>query len=138
MSNPTKPQDHKPKKPKAPKSDQPATAEEAAEAVDREETVKKVTIGGVEYSVDLTALRNPRTADDLGVLQEVEAQGADIEPELAAEVTMRLPGLLRRLLGYAQSRRMHVELEREHGADYNFGHTTQFLVELIRGVRPNS
>lgn len=115
-----KPQDHKPKT--------------EATAVETHRTSK---VDGIEWHLDVAGLRSPRTADDLGLLQEVADLGEDAPREYLAEMSIRVPGLLRRLVGLAESRRVHAHLEKKHGADYNMVHLAQFIVSLFREAAPN-
>lgn len=122
MVEPKKPQDRKPK-----------TTEP--------ETHRKVTVDGREYEVALAALSSPRTMDDLGLMQEVHditVEGDVIPKELSVEVALRMPGLLRRLVGFSGSRTVHAHLEKKHGDEYNIGHLASFVVSLIGGIAPNS
>lgn len=103
------------------------------------ETTRIVTVDGIEVSVNLALIGSPRTIDDLGVMQEAaEAEEAGaVDPELAAEAALRLPALLRRLVGYPGSRKVHATLESRHGAEYSLGHTVQFVVNMMKAVAPN-
>lgn len=118
--NPKRPQDHKSK-----------TA--AVKSVD-------VTVGGHKYTVLIAGLGDPRTMDDIGFLQEVNdltEAGAEIPPEMNSEAALRVPGLLRRMLGYSGARQAHGHLAAQHGSDYNIGHTTEFVFDLLSEASPN-
>lgn len=113
-----KPQDHKPE----------ATAVE---------THRVTTVDGIEWQLDISGLRSPRTADDLGLLQEVADMGEDAPKEYLAEMSIRVPGLLRRLVGLASARKVHAHLEKKHGDEYGMVHLAQFIVEMFKGAAPN-
>ena len=121
MVAPKKPQDHKPK------------AAPAVKSVD-------VTVRGHKYTVQIAGLGDPRTMDDIGFLQEVndmQESGVSVPAEMNSEAAMRVPGMLRRMLGYDGARKAHGRLAAEHGAEYNIGHTTEFVFELLSEARPN-
>lgn len=121
MAEPKKPQDHKSK---------PAPA---VKSVD-------VSVGGHKYTVQIAGLGDPRTMDDIGFLQEVndlQESGQPVPAEMNSEAALRVPGILRRILGYAGARKAHGHLAAEHGADYNIAHTTEFVFELLSEARPN-
>lgn len=122
MVEPKKPQDRKPK------------ATPSANTVD-------VTVGGHKYTVLLAGLGDPRMMDDIGFLQEVndvQESGQEVPSEMNTEAALRVPGMLRRILGYAGARKAHGHLAGEHGADYNIGHTTEFVFALLSEAHPNS
>lgn len=121
MATPKKPQDHKPK------------ADPAVKSVD-------VTVRGHKYTVQIAGLGDPRTMDDIGFLQEVNditESGQKVPAEMNSEAAMRVPGILRRILGYAGARQAHSHLAAEHGDSYNIGHTTEFVFDLLSEARPN-
>jgi hypothetical protein len=105
------------------------------------ETHRKVKVDGREFEVAIAALSSPRTMDDLGLMQEVHditLEGDEIPKELSVEVALRMPGLLRRLIGFAGARSVHAHLEKKHGDEYNIGHLASFVVSLIGAIAPNS
>lgn len=100
------------------------------------ESSRTVTVQGIKVTVNLDLLRSPRTLDDIGVIQEASERPDD--KELLGEAALRLPGLLRRLIGLPGSRQMHAALEKKHGTAYGLQHVTGFLVDLIKASAPNS
>ncbi|GAA4774648.1 hypothetical protein [Microbacterium gilvum] len=123
------PQDHRPK---ASEVEAPEPAEDRADPT--------VTLDGVEYTVNLAALADPRTASALGLMQELaDASAAGQEPDhhVVAELNLRVPALIRRLVGARGEAQALDKLAAKHGS-LNIAHVVQFVYELIKEARPNS
>jgi hypothetical protein len=101
------------------------------------ETHRVAVVDGVEWRLEFAGLRSPRTADDLGLLQEVAELGENAPKEYLAEMQIRVPGLLRRLVGLTASRKVHAHLEGVHGDEYSMVHLAQFIVSLFKAAAPN-
>lgn len=137
MTAPKKPAARRPATAKKPADHQAPAAKVSGKKSDDE---REITLHGVTVTLNVAALRSPRTAGDLMLMQEVsdQAEGGDVEDELAEAATIRTFRLLRNLFGLSGTDRIHTALEREHGADYGIQHLGEFLGEALQAANPES
>lgn len=119
MAEPKKPQDRKPKK----------------------GTDPKVTIDGVEYTVSMSGLADPRTQSMVSLMQEaadIRQAGNELDREMAGELSRRFPSVLRLVLGLRGEGMAQERLAAKHGSEYGLQHAIQFFFDVLKAAAPNS